>query len=40
VLYHLLVVLKTREVSLSEVLMELERRTTRSGHEEKSSRAS
>ena len=40
VLYHFLVVLKTREVSLSSVLGELERRTARSGHEEKASRAS
>ena len=38
VLYHLLVVLKAREVSLSEVLAELERRTARSGLEEKASR--
>lgn len=40
VLYHLLVVLKAREITLGEVLGELERRTTRSGHEEKASRAS
>ena len=40
VLYHLLVVLKTREISLGEVLAELERRTGRSGHEEKASRRS
>jgi phosphoribosyl-ATP pyrophosphohydrolase len=40
VLYHLLVVLKTREISLSEVLAVLERRTARSGHEEKASRRS
>jgi phosphoribosyl-ATP pyrophosphohydrolase len=40
VLYHLLVLLKSREVSLGEVLAELERRTARSGHEEKASRAS
>jgi phosphoribosyl-ATP pyrophosphohydrolase len=38
VLYHLLVVLKAREVSLGEVLEELERRTARSGHEEKAAR--
>jgi phosphoribosyl-ATP pyrophosphohydrolase len=38
VLYHLLVVLKAREVSLGEVLAELERRTARSGLEEKASR--
>ena len=40
VLYHLLVVLKTREISLGDVLAELERRTQRSGHEEKASRRS
>jgi phosphoribosyl-ATP pyrophosphohydrolase len=39
VLYHLLVVLKTREVSLDQVLDELKRRTARSGHDEKASRA-
>jgi phosphoribosyl-ATP pyrophosphohydrolase len=38
VLYHLLVLLKTRGISLAEVLNELERRTARSGHEEKASR--
>jgi phosphoribosyl-ATP pyrophosphohydrolase len=40
VLYHMLVVLQTRGVSLGDVLGELERRTGRSGHEEKASRAS
>ncbi|WP_026362975.1 phosphoribosyl-ATP diphosphatase [Methylopila sp. M107] len=40
VLYHLLVVLKVREVPLAEVLAELERRTVQSGHAEKASRAS
>ncbi len=40
VLYHLLVVLKAREVSLGEVLAELERRTSRSGLEEKAGRKS
>jgi phosphoribosyl-ATP pyrophosphohydrolase len=40
VLYHLLVVLKAREVPLDEVLAELERRTARSGLEEKASRRS
>ena len=40
VLYHLLVLLKSRDVSLGEVLGELERRTMRSGHEEKASRVS
>jgi phosphoribosyl-ATP pyrophosphohydrolase len=37
-LYHLLVVLQARGVALSEVLAELEKRTRRSGHEEKASR--
>jgi phosphoribosyl-ATP pyrophosphohydrolase len=37
-LYHLLVVLKARGVDLSEVYAELERRTARSGLEEKASR--
>lgn len=40
VLYHLLVVLQSREISLGEVLGELERRTARSGHEEKATRNS
>ena len=40
VLYHLLVVLEAREIPLRDVIGELERRTTRSGHEEKASRAS
>lgn len=40
VLYHLLVVLKAREVPLGEVIEELERRTARSGLEEKASRQS
>jgi phosphoribosyl-ATP pyrophosphohydrolase len=40
VLYHLLVVLKSREITLSQVLDVLERRTARSGHEEKASRRS
>jgi phosphoribosyl-ATP pyrophosphohydrolase len=38
VLYHLLVVLRARGVALSEVIGELERRTQRSGLEEKASR--
>jgi phosphoribosyl-ATP pyrophosphohydrolase len=38
VLYHFLVVLEARGVKLAEVLGELERRTSRSGHEEKASR--
>ncbi|HLW92523.1 MAG TPA: phosphoribosyl-ATP diphosphatase [Roseiarcus sp.] len=38
VLYHLLVVLEARGARLADVLAELERRTQRSGHEEKASR--
>ena len=38
VLYHLLVVLKARDVTLSQVIDELERRTHQSGLEEKASR--
>lgn len=38
VLYHLLVVLKARAMPLAAVVAELERRTQRSGHEEKASR--
>lgn len=38
VLFHLLVMLKSAEVTLDEVMAELERRTTQSGHEEKASR--
>jgi phosphoribosyl-ATP pyrophosphohydrolase len=38
VLYHLLVALETRGVKLADVLAELERRTRRSGHEEKAAR--
>jgi phosphoribosyl-ATP pyrophosphohydrolase len=38
VLYHLLVVLRSREVALADVMSELERRTARSGLEEKASR--
>jgi phosphoribosyl-ATP pyrophosphohydrolase len=37
-LYHLLVVLKTRDVSLAEVEAALAQRTKRSGLEEKASR--
>jgi phosphoribosyl-ATP pyrophosphohydrolase len=37
-LYHLLVLLQARGVALSDVLAELERRTARSGLEEKASR--
>ena len=38
VLYHLLVLLRARKVPLAEVMGELERRTSRSGLEEKASR--
>jgi phosphoribosyl-ATP pyrophosphohydrolase len=38
VLYHLLVVLRARGVTLSSVMDELDRRSERSGHEEKASR--
>lgn len=38
VLYHLLVVLKSQGIQLSEVMDELERRTAQSGHAEKASR--
>ena len=37
-LYHLLVVLRLRDISLSEVLDELQTRTVRSGHAEKAAR--
>jgi phosphoribosyl-ATP pyrophosphohydrolase len=37
-LYHLLVVLKARGVSVAEVEAELEKRTAQSGHAEKASR--
>ncbi len=37
-LYHLLVLLRTRGLSLADVLAELERRTSQSGHAEKASR--
>jgi phosphoribosyl-ATP pyrophosphohydrolase len=37
-LYHLLVVMEARGVTLAEVEAELERRTAQSGHEEKASR--
>jgi phosphoribosyl-ATP pyrophosphohydrolase len=39
VLYHLLVMLAARDVSLAEVLAELERREGRSGLDEKASRS-
>ena len=38
VLYHLLVVLKAADVSLEEVMIELESRTAQSGLDEKASR--
>ena len=37
-LYHLLVVLKARGVTLAEVEAELEKRTAQSGHQEKAAR--
>jgi phosphoribosyl-ATP pyrophosphohydrolase len=38
-LYHLLVLLETRGVTLAEVEAVLEKRTSQSGHEEKASRS-
>ena len=38
VLYHLLVMLKARSMPLADVVAELERRSQRSGHEEKAAR--
>ena len=38
VMYHLLVLLKSREISLSHVMTELERRTAQSGLTEKAAR--
>jgi phosphoribosyl-ATP pyrophosphohydrolase len=38
-IYHLLVVLKARGVTLAEVQAELDKRTAQSGHEEKAARA-
>jgi phosphoribosyl-ATP pyrophosphohydrolase len=40
VLYHLLVVLRAGEVSLDEVMAELQRRTAQSGLDEKAARTS
>jgi phosphoribosyl-ATP pyrophosphohydrolase len=40
VLYHLLVLLRARGVTLSSVMNELGKRSGRSGHEEKASRTS
>ncbi len=37
-LYHLLVLMEARGISLDDVLLELERRTSRSGLEEKAAR--
>jgi len=39
VLFHLLVLLKSRGVALGDVMAELESRTGRSGHEEKAARS-
>ncbi len=38
VLYHLLVMLKSRDITLEEVMLELQRRESSSGLEEKNSR--
>ncbi len=38
VLFHLLVLLKSADIPLEDVMSELQRRTARSGHEEKASR--
>jgi len=40
VLYHLLVLLKARDVPLASVMAELDGRTRQSGHQEKASRES
>ncbi|HEU0147965.1 MAG TPA: phosphoribosyl-ATP diphosphatase [Bradyrhizobium sp.] len=40
VVYHLIVLLKTRGISLDEVMEELQRRTGQSGHAEKAGRGS
>jgi phosphoribosyl-ATP pyrophosphohydrolase len=40
VIYHLIVLLKTRDISWDEVEKELERRTGQSGHTEKAGRGS
>jgi phosphoribosyl-ATP pyrophosphohydrolase len=37
--YHLLVVLKARSVTLADIEAELDKRTAQSGHEEKAARA-
>ncbi|HEU0149342.1 MAG TPA: phosphoribosyl-ATP diphosphatase, partial [Bradyrhizobium sp.] len=38
VLYHLVVLLRTRDISTDEVMDELQRRTGQSGHAEKAGR--
>jgi phosphoribosyl-ATP pyrophosphohydrolase len=38
VLYHLIVLLRTRDISLDEVMQELQSRTGQSGHAEKAER--
>lgn len=38
VLFHLLVLLKSADITLEEVMAELEKRTGQTGHEEKASR--
>jgi phosphoribosyl-ATP pyrophosphohydrolase len=40
VLYHLIVLLRTRDISTDEVMDELQRRTGQSGHAEKAGRGS
>jgi phosphoribosyl-ATP pyrophosphohydrolase len=40
VLYHLIVLLRVRDISLDEVMGELQRRTAQSGHAEKAGRGS
>jgi phosphoribosyl-ATP pyrophosphohydrolase len=40
VLYHLIVLLRARDISLQEVMEELQRRTGQSGHAEKAGRGS
>jgi phosphoribosyl-ATP pyrophosphohydrolase len=40
VLYHLIVLLRVRDISLNEVIGELQRRTAQSGHAEKAGRGS
>jgi phosphoribosyl-ATP pyrophosphohydrolase len=40
VLYHLIVLLRVRDISLDEVMGELQRRTAESGHAEKAGRGS